>query len=79
MGTVTALLFGILIGGTLGAIGVVLTYKESDLIREYEIRIFELEKENDELRSKDVTIPDEEYHPENMERMTAKEIKYGGF
>jgi hypothetical protein len=46
-----------------------------------DIELMEKDAEIERLRKMkdDVNIPEEEYHPENMERMTAKEIKYGGF
>ena len=46
-----------------------------------DIELMEKDAEIERLRKMkdDVNIPKEEYHPENMERMTAKEIKYGGF
>lgn len=69
-----------LIGALIGAIGIFLTLKETDIIQGYEIRISALEAENARLRAEqELNIDDSEYHPENMERMTVKEIKYGGF
>lgn len=69
-----------LIGVLLGAIAMFLTLKDTDIIRGYEIRISALEADNAMLRAKaNLEIDDSEYHPENMENITAKEIKYGGF
>ena len=46
-----------------------------------DIELMEKDAEIERLRKMkdDVNIPEEEYHPENMERMTHKEVKYGGF
>lgn len=80
MSTFMTFSLGILVGAFLGAIGIFLTMKEADIIQGYEIRISSLEAENARLRAiQEVNIDDNEYHPENMERLTAKEIKYGGF
>lgn len=46
-----------------------------------DIELMEKDAEIERLRKMkdDVNIPEEEYHPENMKKMTQKEIKYGGF
>ncbi len=69
----------ILFGALLGAAGMYLTLKDADIIQGYEIRISGLEADNALLRAKiGLDIDDDEYHPENMNRITAKEIKHGG-
>ena len=70
----------LLIGAVIGAMMMYFTFKEGNIIEGYEIRISALEAENARLRAEqELRIDDSEYHPENLERMTAKEIKYGGF
>ena len=65
------------IGTFLGSLAMIFTYKEYNSDCVYRMR--QLEDENRVLRARqEPQISKEEYHPENMERMTAKEIKQHG-
>jgi hypothetical protein len=65
-----------LLGAVIGSLMIFFILKDNR-----DIELMEKDAEIERLRKMkdDVNIPKEEYHPENMERMTAKEIKYGGF
>lgn len=68
----------VLFGAFLGSIGMYLMIKETDIIEGYEIRISALEAENARLRAiQGIDIDEDEYHPENMKRISVKEIKHG--
>ena len=65
---------GVLTGGVLGAIGMYLLIKETRI----DLNMIESEPEKQEANN-DIDFPNMEYHPENLRKTSAKEIKYGRF
>lgn len=65
-----------LLGVVIGSLMIFFILKDN---RDVELMEKDAEIERLQKMKDDVNIPEEEYRPENMERMTAKEIKYGGF
>lgn len=72
--TMLAFCLGVLFGGVLGAIGMYLIIKETRM----DLNMIEDEPANQEANN-DIDFPNMEYHPENLRKTSAKEIKYGRF